>query len=30
MSHALRGFLVGSAFLFALSAQAAVIYRWVD
>ena len=30
MSLALRNFLVGSALLFALSAQAAVIYRWVD
>jgi len=30
MSLAFRGFLGGSALLFALSAQAAVIYRWVD
>jgi hypothetical protein len=30
MSQALRGFLVGFALLFALSAQAVVIYRWVD
>jgi Domain of unknown function (DUF4124) len=30
MSQALRSLLVGSALLFALSAEAVVIYRWVD
>jgi hypothetical protein len=30
MPPTLRGFLVGSVLLFGLSAQAVVIYRWVD